>query len=349
MRRVLIAAHTEVGGAPLALQSVYFPTLVGAYARAIRGRAQLIVAVPASVAPELGARLSVEGSTDGVTLVEELPAEAPGDLRFGLEEVHQPSALRAACGRPDVGLEAPVWRIREPADIARAAATLERHDMYVVARHLVIPVARRLAHALQSTFVTPNQVTALSCLCGVLAAVAPFSFAGWTGRIAAALLVHLSVTLDFTDGYLARLRAADSRTGYWFDTLMDEVVKFSLFSGMGAMALRSGAPWAIGATVLVLLLYHVLTTNHWLSKSLEQGDVTASAAVAARWRPGLAGIAQRAFERLNYLDVHLYLIAVSMLTATESWMLLLFACVYLLRFVRMLQVRLAPTNTVEKE
>jgi phosphatidylglycerophosphate synthase len=212
----------------------------------------------------------------------------------------------------------------------------------VVARYLVIPVARRLAHWLQPTKISPNQVTAVSCLLGVAAAFMPFLLAGWAGRIAAALCVHLSVTLDFTDGYLARLRATDSRTGYWFDTMMDEVVKFALFIGMGALAYRGGTTWAVAAALLVLLLYHVLTTNHWLSKSLESGDVTASKAAAPpRWRPGIVGLAQRVYERLNQLDVHLYVIAASLLTGTEAWLLGLFACLYAFRFVRMLQVRLA--------
>jgi phosphatidylglycerophosphate synthase len=339
LRNILISAHAEAGSVPLALRSVYYPTLLGAYARAVRGRAMLIVTVGSQHADELRARLAGEGCGDNVTIVDALPAAADGDLCFDLNEVFIPATLRAALARGK--LEAPVWVIRESADVSRAAATLERHDMYVVARYLVIPVARRLATALLPTRFSPNTVTTWSCLCGIAAAVAPFVAAGFGGRALAALLVHLSVTLDFTDGYLARLRGTDSRVGYWFDTMMDEVVKFSLFIGMGALALLGGAEWAVGSTVLVLLFYHVLACNHWLSKSLEQGDVTASAASVPRWRPGLIGLAQRAYERLNYLDVHLYLCAIALLTSTEEWVLAMFAAVYLFRFVRMLQVRLA--------
>jgi len=343
LRNLLISAQAEIGSAPLALQSVYYPSLLGAYARAVRGRAKLVVAVAARYAAELRARLSDEGCAEDVTVVDALPVAAEGDLRFDLGDVYIPGTLRAALARGK--LEAPVWVIREPADVARAAATLERHDMYVVARYLVIPVARWLAGVLKPTRISPNTVTAWSCLCGVAAAGAPFIVAGFTGRALAALLVHLSVTLDFTDGYLARLRATDSRTGYWFDTMMDEVVKFSLFIGMSALAIRGGPEWATAAAVLVLLLYHVLTSNHWLSKSLEQGDVTASAASAPVWRPGLLGVARRAYERLNYLDVHLYLCALALLLSAEVWALLLFAIVYTFRFVRMLQVRLGGQTT----
>lgn len=342
MRRVLIAASAEIDGRCLALEPVYYPTLIGAYARAARGKASLVVAVPAAHATALRERLESEQCMDRVTLVDELPAASEADICIDLREVHVPSTLSAALRSTRGKLASPVWVVRERADIARAAATLERQDMYVVARYLVIPVARRLAHALLPGRITPNQVTAASCLFGVAAAIAPFVLPEWYGRLCAALFVHVSVTLDFTDGYLARLRGTDSRVGYWFDTVMDEVVKFALFISMAALVVTRGPTWAVPAAILVLLLYHVLTSNHWISKSLEQGDVAAGATPPApRRRAGVLGMAHRAYERLNYLDVHVYVVALSLATGLEAAALVMFAAIYLYRFVRMLQLRLA--------
>lgn len=346
-RRIFIAADAEIGGRPLVLEPVYYPTLVGAYARAVRGAGVLVVAVPGAHHAALREVLQAERCADDVSLVEQLPLAAAGDIQFDLRDVHLPSSLRASLRNASASLGAPAWTLRDAADLPRAAATLERHDMYVVARYLVIPVARRMAHWLLPTRISPNTVTAASCLLGVAAACAPLLLAGFAGRVAAALTIHLSVTLDFTDGYLARLRGTDSRTGYWFDTVMDEVVKFSLFLGMTALVLRDAVAWAVAPALLVLLLYHVLTCNHWISKSLEQGDVTASAPPTPRRRTGLAGAVHRVYERLSYLDVHLYIVAASLLLGAEAYALALFAILYIFRFVRMLAVRLASPPVKE--
>jgi phosphatidylglycerophosphate synthase len=345
--RILIAADAEIDGRPLALEPVYYPTLVGAYARAVRGAGTLVVAVPSAHHAALRSALEAERCAESVALVEQLPTPAAADIQLDLRDVHLPSSLRSSLRNGRAPLGAPAWTVRDSADLSRAAATLERHDMYVVARYLVIPVARRLAHLLLPTRISPNTVTAASCLFGVAAAFAPFLLAGFAGRALAALLIHLSVTLDFTDGYLARLRGTDSRTGYWLDTVMDEVVKFTLFLGMTALVLRDAVTWALVPALIVLLLYHVLTSNHWISKSLEQSDVTTSAPPTPRRRAGVAGAVHRVYERLSYLDVHLYLVAASLLLRAEAYALALFALVYVFRFVRMLVVRLA--SPPEKE
>jgi phosphatidylglycerophosphate synthase len=213
--------------------------------------------------------------------------------------------------------------------------------MYIMARHLVIPVAKRLAHRLLPTRISPNTVTAASCLCGVFAAAVPLLADTWTGRILSALLVHLSITLDFTDGYLARLRGTDSTVGYWFDTTMDEVVKFSLFLGMTLLVMLDGVRWGFGAGIVTLLLYHVLTSSHWITVSLENGASGGAAARAVpRWRSGWIGMVKRVYERLNYLDVHLYVIALALLLRLEAVVLAMFAVIYTFRFFRMLQLRL---------
>ena len=339
-RRLFIDGSGTVGGRPLVLESIYFPTLVGAYAKALRGIADVVVALPLTWHAPLRDRLEQEGVDGDVHLVEALE-KTEGEIVLDLHRVHHPSVLRKAIKNSESVMPEPAWVISTESDLGRAAATLERHDMYMLARILVIPVARRIAHFLLPTAVSPNAVTFASALFGV-AGAAVLLLPGWGWRVAAAIAIHLSITLDFTDGYLARLRGTDSKVGYWFDTVMDEVVKFALFLGLTFLVFQHGPEWGGWMAALVLLLYHVLTCSHWLTQSLDQNDPSKIAPSAApRWRPGPLGVLQRAYDRLGYLDVHLYLVAVGILFGAEFWLLLLFSFVYSFRFVRMLQVRLA--------
>lgn len=335
--RLLVDASATVEGRPLVLEPVYFPTLVGAYMKALRDAAEVVVMTPKVWHDALRSRLDEEGVVD-VHLVESADPSA-ADVVLDLRNVYHPPLLKRSMAKVSPGLPDSVWVVKTEEDISRAAATLERHDMYVVARILVIPVARRLAHLLLPGRISPNAVTAASAAFGI-AAAGMMLLPDWPWRVAAAAAIHVSVTLDFTDGYLARLRGTDSKRGYWFDTVMDEVVKFGLFLGMTLLAARDGPPWAGAVGVLVLLLYHVLTCSHWLTQSLEQNDPSKVAKSTPRRRPGFVGVLQRAHNRLGDLDVHLYIVAGAVLLGLEAWALLLFGLTYSYRFVRMLQVRL---------
>ena len=339
-QRLIVDASACIDGRPLVLEPVYFPTLVGAYARALRGAGRVIVVAPGHWHQQIGSALALEGILDLIELVEQAGEVGSTDICLDLCEIQHPSNLRRALSRTGK-LPEPAWVVRTTDDIGRAASTLERHDMYLVARMIVLPVARPLANLLLPTGISPNSITALSAIAGVAGAGALVLPGRYWGLVAA-LLIHISITLDFTDGYLARLRGTDSRLGYWFDTLMDEVVKFALFLGLTVAVAIDGPPWAVPLGGAIMLLYHVLATNHWLTKSLESGDVTASALHPAPVRrAGWVGVMRRAHGRLNYLDVHLYIVAVGAILGWEVWVLALFGLDYSLRFARLIQVRLS--------
>jgi phosphatidylglycerophosphate synthase len=115
------------------------------------------------------------------------------------------------------------------------------------------PWDSRIAHALvrplQSTRITPNQVTTVG-LCTGLAAAAAFAQGGGWAHAGAALFV-CSALLDHADGELARMTGKTSPLGHVYDRIADLVVKVSVFAGMG-FGLRHG--WLGGwAGVLGLL------------------------------------------------------------------------------------------------
>jgi phosphatidylglycerophosphate synthase len=101
------------------------------------------------------------------------------------------------------------------------------------------PLAARLLPFLLKTPITPNQVTLLSGITGVLAGVAiGLGAARPHWRLASAVLLLVSVILDCCDGQLARARGISSTTGAILDGVADYIV---------------GAAMAIGASYYMVV------------------------------------------------------------------------------------------------
>jgi phosphatidylglycerophosphate synthase len=112
------------------------------------------------------------------------------------------------------------------------------------------PIARRLGSLLLPTPITPDQVTLLSGIFGVAGGVAL-----WLGadrpalRLAAAVLLFVSVVLDCTDGFLARARRQISRTGVILDGVADSAVGLTVLVAATALAWRqhpTPLTWVVG-------------------------------------------------------------------------------------------------------
>jgi len=102
------------------------------------------------------------------------------------------------------------------------------------------PLVRRLI----PTRVTPNHLTALRLLTGLLAALLfALGSAIWAG-----FWFILSAWLDRADGELARLGGKTSRFGHYFDLYSDVIVTVALFIGIG-IGLRDGG---LGNTAIAL-------------------------------------------------------------------------------------------------
>ncbi|MEI9936720.1 MAG: CDP-alcohol phosphatidyltransferase family protein [Pseudomonadota bacterium] len=97
------------------------------------------------------------------------------------------------------------------------------------------PIAAVLVSAIESTRITPNQIT-LSAVFVALASVGLLLvWPGHLGLIAAAVVFELSYVLDCADGMLARWRGTASPVGHLLDFLMDELKAFCL---LAAVAVR---------------------------------------------------------------------------------------------------------------
>mgnify|MGYP001181811234 FL=1 len=101
-------------------------------------------------------------------------------------------------------------------------------DLFPLIRHL----SSRLTPILLKTFLTPNQITFLSLLCGLLCAVF-FSFGVHNLEVTGAFFLVISYVLDNCDGEVARIKNMSSEFGAKFDDIVDLIVDASFFIALG--------------------------------------------------------------------------------------------------------------------
>ena len=93
-------------------------------------------------------------------------------------------------------------------------------------------IAYRLIYPLRNTFVTPNYLTSLRLIFGILAGVF-FALGEYKYSNAGAFCFVISNFLDHADGELARLKNQVTSEGHIFDLISDALVNIFLFLGLG--------------------------------------------------------------------------------------------------------------------
>jgi phosphatidylglycerophosphate synthase len=102
-----------------------------------------------------------------------------------------------------------------------------------------------LTQWLLRTPLTPNAITMLATLVGLLAAVA-FAHGGYAAGVLGAVLFQLSAILDCCDGEVARLKFLESPFGEQLDVVLDNVVHIAIFAGMAWASYHTdGGRWAL--------------------------------------------------------------------------------------------------------
>ena len=111
-----------------------------------------------------------------------------------------------------------------------------------------------------SASITPNQITTLSLVIGLLAALF-YARGGWAAHLGAAFFV-LSFWLDHVDGELARSTGRTSAFGHYYDLAAGGCVLVAVFVGigigmgagtLGAWSPRLGAAAGIATTAIFVL------------------------------------------------------------------------------------------------
>jgi phosphatidylglycerophosphate synthase len=122
---------------------------------------------------------------------------------------------------------------------------------------MVSPYSRYIARWAAHRGLTPNQVTSISMLIGILAAAAFATGERW-GMIVGAVLLQAAFTTDCVDGQLARYTRQFSKLGAWLDSVFDRGKEYVVFAGLAIGASRMGEPaWTLAAAALALQ-----TTRH---------------------------------------------------------------------------------------
>jgi phosphatidylglycerophosphate synthase len=126
-----------------------------------------------------------------------------------------------------------------------AAPTKPREVEELPDEYIHRPLARWLVAVLVRTPITPNQVTFISGLLGVLAGVSiAFGVHEPRLRLLAGGLLFLSVVFDCCDGQLARARGISSTTGAILDGVADYFVGVAIGLGATWFTVQTlGSPW----------------------------------------------------------------------------------------------------------
>jgi phosphatidylglycerophosphate synthase len=116
----------------------------------------------------------------------------------------------------------------------------------------VSPYSKYIARWAARRGLTPNQVTTVSMLLGVLAAAGFATGERW-GLVAGAVLLQVSFTTDCVDGQLARYTRQFSKLGAWLDSVFDRTKEYLAFAGLAIGAAHTGDPvWVLACAAITL-------------------------------------------------------------------------------------------------
>lgn len=110
------------------------------------------------------------------------------------------------------------------------------------------PISFVLVKLIYNTNITPNQISIVALIFGVLSGVF-YGFATYQFLILASISFFICNTLDCMDGQLARLKKNGTKIGRVIDGFIDYITSISVFLGLGiAMTFLTGDPvysWAL--------------------------------------------------------------------------------------------------------
>jgi phosphatidylglycerophosphate synthase len=116
----------------------------------------------------------------------------------------------------------------------------------------VSPYSKYIARWAARHGFTPNQVTTVSLLLGVLAAAAFATGERW-GLVAGAVLLQIAFTTDCVDGQLARFTRTFTPLGAWLDSTFDRLKEWLVFAGLAIGAAHAGDPvWTLAGAAIIL-------------------------------------------------------------------------------------------------
>jgi phosphatidylglycerophosphate synthase len=251
---LIVTAH-RAGCAPIYLIAKTTPPVP-------RARALGIDVTLASAIPELDEpALLINGAVLVETADREQVIKGGGQL---VSTDHVPLPVEMTAGNPAPVSAGNIALAVTDATSAREAerrlwASLSSNADGIVDRFLNRPLGRYLSKILIHAPFSPNQVSIVSTLIGILSG---WFFAGGY-FVSGALFLQLSAIIDCVDGDLARVLYKESRLGKWLDLVGDQFVHVAVFAGIGFGLARSdpsspALALAISAVLGVIISFAVI-------------------------------------------------------------------------------------------
>lgn len=221
-----------------------------------------------------------------------------------------------------------VTRLDQASDVARAEQRLfdalrkpfGRGADGVAAYYINRPISLQISRLLVRSPLTPNHITFLGLLLGLVAAL--FVARGELLAFAVGgILLQASSIIDGVDGELARVRLTMSRSGEWFDTVADDVVNISFIVALGyGCSLYSGANafTSIAIVTASLLAFACFVLYRELIRSGVASHNHVKWAFEGDSNPGILRKAAIVFSYLAKRDLYTLIVALLLIVGTPT-------------------------------
>ena len=144
-----------------------------------------------------------------------------------------------------------------------------------VSKILNRPISLRISKLLLKTGITPNQISVLSTVIGLVGA--SFFFSGeYFYLILGGILIHIHSIVDGCDGEVARLKLRQTKYGGWLDSVLDRYVDAAIIFGLvyGYWSITGDTTiWIIGFFALIGSFLNSYTSDKYDS-IFKNGDLT---------------------------------------------------------------------------
>ena len=182
-------------------------------------------------------------------------------------------------------------------------------DSPIIDRYVIRKISGFITGFLVRTPVTPNQVTVISLILGLIAAVI-FSFGGHTHTITAGLIFFLCIVFDQCDGEVARIKNMETEFGRSFDIIVDSIVSAAIVAGITfALYKASGSGFHI---IIGLLAITGISISIFLATYLGKENKTDTGT-------------QEMLDKLNNKDFFYIIMLASVIFNQMIWFLLIMA------------------------
>jgi CDP-L-myo-inositol myo-inositolphosphotransferase len=166
-------------------------------------------------------------------------------------------------GSPWIDVDTPE-AVRKAVALVDASLTKGSEDGFV-SQYLNRPISRAISKVLSRTSVSPNQISVLCFLLGLLGAGALAVTNAWAW-VVGGLLIQLASILDGCDGEIARIKHSHSSRGAWLDTMLDRYADLAVGIAVTFAAARYySAPWIwpVGLVAIMSFLLASYVTKEY--------------------------------------------------------------------------------------